>query len=168
MYRAIRFPIVLFTLLFLLLAAKSTFAQTFDVTWTGLDGPGSAVFSTTYEGGGEYLINSISGTQDLIPIWLLGAAEFNGNDNLLYSPGTPGLLDNHGFSFMAGAYNYNIYYPVSPAVYVDCSSAVGSCSGGGYNLRTFTVTPTPEPRTFFLVLPAFVAFLFFAFRRGSA
>ena len=173
----VRILAVLFSLFVLLVTAGSTFAQTYDVTWNGIYGSGSATFNTTNEGGGEYLITSITtGNQGGNPITLLAPNSYGANDNLLFLPGTPGVVDVPGFSFKAGSTSYNIYD--NGGIYMECNSAVTACyAGDGFKLTTNLAVvlakqplphdPTPEPPSVFLVLPAFVAFLVFAFRKGS-
>jgi hypothetical protein len=167
MFRTMRVTLILFALMLSLATAKNTFAQTtFDFDWTGNYGPGIGVFTATPDGGGVYTITSISGTQDGLPLTLLSPGGYGGNDILLYSPGAPLLFDFPGVSFNDGTNSFNIYD--NGGQYYECSSAVDTvCYGGdGSTFTKLSVTPTPEPRSFLLVLPAFVAFLYFAFRKG--
>jgi hypothetical protein len=167
MHRALRVAAILVALLFLLIGAKSTLAQTtFTFDWTGGYGTGVGIFNTTNDGVGVYTITSITGgTQNGLSISLLPPSGYGGNDNLLYYPGTPLVFDFPGVSFNDGTDSFNIYN--NGGLYFECSSASTVCEGGdGLQLTSLSVTPTPEPRTFLLVLPAFLAFLFFAFRKG--
>jgi hypothetical protein len=160
------------SLVLMLVMAKGTFAQSFEITWDGGYGSGSGNFSASNLGGGTFLLTSIigGGTQAGDPISLQGVPGYAGNDNNLFFPGTSGFLDYEGFSIADGTsgYFYNIYY--SGGTYHECNSNVddGCSTGAGVILSSFTVTPTPEPSTILLFLSGFGVLLILAGRRVTA
>jgi hypothetical protein len=85
------------TLLGALTLCAAARADTFDYTISGGGGgfSGTGTFVTTNEGGGEYLINSMTGTgvNFLFPV-----GGFESNDNLLFPTATQ-IVDASGFSF---------------------------------------------------------------------
>ena len=73
-------------------------ADDFSFSAVGSSGgfSGSGTLSTSAQGGGEFLITSITGTG---VTGLTAPGGFNGNDNLLFPTSVP-TLDSHGFSFV--------------------------------------------------------------------
>ena len=51
---------LLLTGILLAVTARNAAADTFDMTWAGGYGPGSAVLTATNEGGGNYLVTGVS------------------------------------------------------------------------------------------------------------
>jgi PEP-CTERM motif len=84
-------------LLLVATASVAAHADSFNFAVNGGSGSfnGTGTFTTTSEGGGQFLITDISGTGVTALIVPNG---FNGNDNLLFPSTTP-TLDSHGFSF---------------------------------------------------------------------
>jgi hypothetical protein len=148
--------------------ARGTFAQSFEISWSGGYGSGNGDFAASGGGGTFTLTSAINGAQAGDSFSLLGPGGYGGNDNALLFPGTPGLLDSAGFSIVAGGVDYNIYY--SGGTYYECSSSVdGPCeTTAGTVLTSFNVTPSPEPSTILLFLSGFGVLLILAGRKVTA
>jgi hypothetical protein len=57
-------PLAALTALFVLTLFPATaHADSYDIAWTGTFGSGSVIVDATSEGGGEFLITSLTGTQ---------------------------------------------------------------------------------------------------------
>jgi hypothetical protein len=169
--------------LLLLMTAGSTFAEPvldplFDMTWTGPYGTGSAVLTATLEGTNEYLVTSITGTQDALSLTLLALDAYGSNDNYIYQPPTyTNLVDFAGFAFTDGVNDYNIFFYTLPSqsnTYTECSSAAATtCTGGNVNdglaLSSLAITPAtspvPEPGTSGLLALGLVGLVSLAWRR---
>jgi hypothetical protein len=139
----------------LAVTARNAAADTFDMTWAGGYGPGSAILTATNEGGGNYLVTGVTGTQNGVTI--SGVASYAQSDNLIFPAGTA-LLDFYGLSFAAGPNDYNIFSNGLPITYDECSSAL-ACITGPQNtslaLTSLSITPvtnTPEPGTLIFLL----------------
>lgn len=156
------------------MCAKSAHATTidFDITWSGAYGSGTAVLTTTAEGGGEYAVTGITGEQGGHAI--TGLSPYASADQDVFDPGTP-ALDFSGLSFAIGTTDYNLFNGdgntnVSPSLqnsYDECDSAVTTCSDYSTDdsakaLTSFTITkvPTsvPEPSTVALLLTGLLSF----------
>jgi len=113
---------------------------------------GSGVLTTTALGGGEYLV-----TADSIATEVLVPGTYLGNDNILYYPGLPNYYDSLGISELFDGVDLNFA----------CPTASGSCYytylGTSY-LGTITISPTPLPSTWLMLLGGFVGLGFFAYR----
>ena len=174
-----RGTIIAATFLLVTAAAPPLAAEIFTMTWTGGYGPGSATLNATLVGTDEWSIVSMSGNQNGLSI-SLDPSHYGGADDIFYQPPTFSYLADHaGIAFIDGTNAYNIFTtPAGSTNYMECSSAFTSCyAGDGTKLSSIFVkpdpsggnggtrSPTPEPPSFFLVLPAFVAFLVFAVRK---
>jgi hypothetical protein len=130
--------------------AQNLYAQTFDFSFSGTGISASGVFDTTFVSGDEYLVTSISGTQNGQTMVLLAAGVYAANDNLIFS--TPPYLDLGGVSFdyLVGTTMYNVYYDAGK--YIECNSvANGSCvAPAGVPLTSFALAQTPESGTMLL------------------
>src|SRR5580700_2506517 len=102
------------------ITAPVTRADSFSISWTGGFGPGSVTVDATNEGGGEFLITSLTGTQVGSPVTLQPTNTYGNNDNLIFPGGGPSgscsagisptsQLDNCGFTFTDGTSNFNIF-----------------------------------------------------------
>ena len=141
---------------FLLLpgTARQVFGDTFDLTWTGAYGPGTAILTATNDGGGTFTVTSISGTQNGSPI--LGLATYGDNDNEIF-PSATIQLNYAGLAFAVGSTDFNLFAYTLPGdtnVYTECSSLVATtCTGGnvddGLPVTSLNVTgatsAVPEP-----------------------
>jgi hypothetical protein len=150
-------------------------ADSFDISWLGTFGSGSVTVDATNEGGGEFLITSLTGTQDGLSLTLEAPGTYANNNNFIWPGGGPSSscyssevspsseLDNCGFSFTDGTNSYNIFAPFTSVVpgttYWECSSAVDTCEGlapdVASELTSFTITPAvtsaPEPPSLILL-----------------
>lgn len=167
-------------------------ADSFDITWTGPFGSGSVTVDATAEGGGEFLITSLTGTQAGLSLTLEPAGTYGGNDNFIFPAGGPSSpctssasgsvsagseLDNCGFAITDGTNLYDIFTPYTDVVpgvtYWECSSGTGSDCAGlapdvASELTSFSITPAtgvPEPDTILLLFIGFVALLGAGLRR---
>jgi hypothetical protein len=148
-------------------------ADSYNISWSGGFGAGSVTVGTTNEGGGEFLITSLSGTQNGHTVSLEATGTYGSNNNLIFPGGSPSSpcassifgsvsasseLDNCGFSFTDGTTIYNIFAPYTDVVpgttYFECSEAVTNPCVGlapqiASELTAFSITPvvasTPEP-----------------------
>jgi|SRR5271170_4464997 len=153
--------------------------SSFDISWSGAFGSGSITVDTTNEGGGEFLITSLTGTQNGLSVSLEALGTYGANDNLIFPAGGPSSpcassifgsvsasseLDNCGFAFTDGTNSYDIYAPYTDIVpgttHWECSSAVvDPCAGLApeiaSELTSFSITPAvtsaPEPPSLILL-----------------
>jgi hypothetical protein len=164
--------LILCALLFLLVTAKGAFAQSFEITWTGGYGPGTAYFNGTPNAGpsGGFLLTSlITGTQNSVSLTGLDTVgSYGGNDNLVLLTTPPGLVDLAGIAFSDGTYSYNIYD--YSGTLLECSSEFTIChaNGSGVDLTGLSVTETPEPSTNLLFLSGIGILLIAVARKASA
>lgn len=159
MPRFIRGSVLAGAFLLLMGTARHAYADTFDLTWTGAYGPGSATLTATNEGAGAYLVTAISSAeQGGLPITLDAPNVYGLNDNLIFQPPAAALLDVLGFAFSDGTNDYNLFLWTLPSLtntYTECSSAVTPCVASvdqlnqGLPVTTLTITPEtsaiPEP-----------------------
>jgi hypothetical protein len=145
--------------------SRADAGSVYDISWTGPYGSGSVIANTTDEGSGEYLITSFaSGTQNGLGITLLAPDTYpTVQDNYIFPGGNSPYgtdLDNGGFSFYDGQYEYNIFWAFGRGAnnyYYECSSQdTSSCVGFvGEELSSFSITPAatpvPEPGALWLV-----------------
>jgi hypothetical protein len=153
------------TLLSVLAIPAAAHAVTFNFTATGAGGgfSGSGTFLATADGGGQYTITGISGT-DING--LVAPGGFNGNDNLLF-PTSNTYVDSKGFAFTATQTDTNFTVDIF-------STGVGSydahfldSDGVAATLPvTFSlVSSTPEPSCLLLVGTGIAAAAGFTRRR---
>jgi len=139
--------------LLLVASAGNAFGNTFTLTWTGPDGPGTAVLVATQDSTDVYTVTSLTGVQDGLSITLLAVDTYGENDNeILQPPGYSYIVDEAGLAFTDGINDYSIFGEITPAK--ECSSAVNGPCVGGYavaapQLTTSSLTPgtstVPEP-----------------------
>lgn len=148
-------------------AASANASVYFNFSESGTGIAASGVLTTTDNGGGNYTITAISGTFNGDSMTLIAPGGFQGNDNTLFFPGAPGLLDFSGFSFVSNSVSYNTYYSASGSY---CGSP--GCYGS-YNDLTgdtpiqFNVSPVPEPSTWAMMILGFLGLGFMAYRRNA-
>lgn len=139
--------------LVLLGCAQSLYAQTFDFSYTGSGITASGDINTTFVSAGEYLITSLSGTQNGNPMTLLPPGSYGSNDNLVFFPAPFLDLAGASFSIMLGSVDYNVYYDAGLAEYLLCNSGVDAvCFAGDGVVVDFTLTPEPIPEAGTMVL----------------
>jgi len=155
-------------LLLFLGTAGRAHGDTFDLTWTGAYGPGSAILTASNDGPGEFTVSAITGNQNGSSI--VGLANYGDNDNAIFFPATV-QLDFFGLAFKVGSTDYNLFaytLPGNTNVYTECSSAVAlSCTGGDVNnglpVTSLSITPAtsavPEPTSIGLLCPALLGAL---------
>ena len=126
---------------FFLLGTTSSYAVTFDFSYTrnGVNA-GGLLFATDL-GSGIYLLTGISGNRNGLTITGLmdvGATGRN-NDNLIYYGNVPATtaVDNKGFGYFVGSSSYQVFYSNSNSVYREDDGAAPSSSG-----TAKTITPT--------------------------
>jgi hypothetical protein len=168
--------------LLLMAAAPYACADTFNLTWTGAFGPGSAILTATNEGSGDFLVTAMSsGLQNGLGITLLPVGAYGLNDNQIFQPPNTDLLDLPGFAFSDGTNDYNLFLytiPIDGNTYTECSSAVTGVSGcvtiPDFNLSspvdTLSITPvaaTPEPTSVSLLGAAVLGAVVLRRRRAA-
>jgi hypothetical protein len=145
--------------------ARQAYGDTFEMTWTGGYGPGSAVLTATPDGGGVFTVTGMSfGLQDGLAISLLPMNGYGDNDNAIYQSPNTDLVDFLGFGLTDGTNDYNIFLwtlPNETNTYTECSSAdttTGCTEDSDFNLSPAITTlsivpvssPTPEPSSWAL------------------
>jgi len=168
MRSGLRFAFILGALVLSAAMAQTVRAdETFDITWTGGYGPGNAVATVTDLGGGTFLLDSLTGTQNGSSISLLAPNTYGENDNDVYPGSTSfsgALLDIFGMAFSAGGLDYNIFFFDSAFnggtdQYVECVSSVEpACVSydeetAALPLTNFTISEVsaPEPGSLLLL-----------------
>jgi len=139
-------------LFFLFTGAQNLFANsvTFDFSFSGAGISSSGSFAATQVSGDEYLVTSISGTQNGFAMTLLPPGGYAGNDNEVFSSGP--FLDGSGLAFVLsnGTTDYNIYYDSSTGIYHECNSTA-PCGRGDGTPISFNLTEVPEPGSMMLM-----------------
>ena len=140
-----RFILASFAVIASLAIPAAAHANTFDFSYSGTGVVGSGTLTTSNTAiNGYYTITGITGTQDGLKMTLLGANTFGGNDNLVSATGP--YLDVHGFSFVSGGLDFNIY--ASGSQDRECLLCTGhpSCDGEAIQLTIDPVVAhAPEP-----------------------
>jgi len=141
--------------LFLVLAGtQSMFANSvsFDFSFSGAGISGTGVLTGTLVSGNEFLVTSISGTQNGLSMTLLAPGAFAQNNNDIFSSSP--FLTLGGLAFMANGANYNVYFNPGTGSYFECSS-VPCLNGMGapitFSLKPVSTTTVPEPGTLMLL-----------------
>lgn len=105
-----RFAKVCAAIVWLQIGCSSAFAQIFDFTYTASGISATGTFYTTSLGGGQYYVNSITGTRNGVPITGLAPVGTEGSDNIIFSPAAPGSLSYGGVTYKTSNRMYNFYY----------------------------------------------------------
>jgi hypothetical protein len=137
------------------MAPASAATLTFDWTLTGpsasLGGvpfPGSGTITATTSAGGD-LVTAITGTVGGSTI--TGLTTFNGSDNLVFPIGTT-FLDTKGIAFTTAAgQNIDIFSFFAQGT-PPSGNAYGELATNGFGVGTFTLTQTPLPSTWTMML----------------
>ena len=140
-------------ILFLLLAGtQNVFANsiTFNFSFSGTGITSSGMFTATPVSGNEFVVTSISGTQNGSAMTLLAPLAFAGNDNDIFS--TSPFLTGGGLAFVLsnGTTFYNVYFNTGTGTYFECNS-LSPCPIGAGTPITFSLTEVPEPSTLMLL-----------------
>lgn len=171
---------ICFGILLLAMTAKNAYADSFSINWTGGYGPGTAMLTATNEGGGLFMVTSITGTQNGMSISGLVPQLGYANNNYIYPSSNP-LLDDYGLAFTVGSTEYNLFFndiSASPSVYAECSSAVTPCMSEaqvalsvpltGFTMTEISTTGVPEPSSLLLVFAGLGALLGLSWRKRAA
>lgn len=152
-----RVTLVLVGLLFSVLLASSSHADTFDISWSGPFGSGTGTITTTPGSiPGQDIISVLDATQAGLSLTLLAPFTYGNNDNVVIPGGSP-LLHGDGFAFTDGSFDYNIFFSIDFNGYQECISSATNCSTieDGVALTSFSITPatvgTPEPASLVLL-----------------
>lgn len=142
--------------LFLLLAGtQSAFADSadFDFSFSGTGISASGMFTATLVSGDEFLVNSISGTQNGSVMTLLAPGAFANNNNDIFSSSPFLNLGGLAFVLSNGSTLYAVYFNPGTASYFECNS-LSPCNNGSGTPITFSLTQVsevPEPGTLVLL-----------------
>jgi hypothetical protein len=174
MRKATRFFLGFGILLLLAVTAKNAYGDTFDMSWTGGYGPGTAVLIATDDGGGLFTVTSMTGTQNGASISsLLPLFAYAFNDNQV-DPSSPPVVDMDGLGFSVGSTDYNLFF--GPAGYAECSQPNPCTTDAEIALGvpltsisvTATTTATPEPASLILLSAGLLALGGVARRKRAA
>ena|SRR5438270_11095533 len=157
-------------------AIDSANATTYDWTFSGEFATGSGTL-TADEIGGQYLVNSISGSISdsqprnildlLTPHQMYASISDIGGDNLIFpAPASP-FLDSQGIVFSVGGVGsdpcpfqsgcyMNIYYNATLSQY-ELNLSNAGVNGGNFVLTAETAPAVPEPSTWEMMLIGFGA-----------
>jgi PEP-CTERM motif len=165
------------------LSAPPAQAVTFLWNYSGGGLSGGGTLEATDEGGGAYLITSISGLANGVTI--SGLTEYNFPDQIIFYPDPPNVVvDPLGFSFGIGdgSNSYNIYgnNGFYAGKYLDCGAlyciVAGATDNSGLGpdptdavtaLASLTLTQVavPEPSTWAMMLLGFAGLGFAGYRQ---
>jgi len=145
-------------LFFLLAGTQNLFASsTFDFSFTGTGISASGMFTANLVSGNEFVVTSISGTQNGFAMTLLPPGTFASNNNEIFSSSPFLSLGGLAFVLSNGSTIYNIYYNSSgsgTAAYFECNNTASCDVGGTGTLIQFSLTEVaqvPEPGTLMLL-----------------
>jgi PEP-CTERM motif len=145
-------------LFFLLTGAQNLFANsvTFNFKFTDTATNGTVIssrgtFAATLVSGSEFLVTSISGTQNGSAMTLLAPGAYAGNNNDVFSSSPFLNLGGLAFVLSNGSTDYAIYYNAHTGTYLECNSASGPCNAGDGTTINFNLTEVPEPGTLMLM-----------------
>jgi hypothetical protein len=170
-------------------AKATTFNWDFQGTFTYIEPGNTNIFlgeaisasgtvTANYVSGSQYLVTSITGvaygnnniSQSFPLSGPLAPNSFHNNDNQLFYPLAPQLVDSNGLGFTGGStgsdgppvINLDIFYG-------SCGTSVGYCltsqgpHPGSLALGSFEVAPTPLPSTWFMLLSGLLGLGYFAY-----
>lgn len=140
-------------------------ATYFNFTESGAGISASGVLTTTDNGNGTYTITDIVGTLNGDAITLDAPGGPQGNNNILYFPGSPGLLDFLGFSYTTVAGTFNVYYDATGQIFAPGS--YGSFDGDTDTQIDFSIAAVPEASTWAMMVLGFAGIGLLAYRRKS-
>lgn len=137
--------------LIVLACAQSVYANQFNFTFGGSGISASGTLTGTLVSGDEFMITSLTGTQNGMAMTLLTPLTFGMNDNDLFSSSP--FLDLSGLGFSVGSTDYNVYFDSSLDEYFECNnSASSTCPAGSGTQITFgSLSATPEPGSLLLL-----------------
>ena len=101
---------------------------------------------------GDWLITSIDGQRDGLPMTLLAAKSFEGNNNIMH--GDVYAPDYSGWSYSTLAGKFNLYLE-NPLELNECRIACPANGGTSSFTTAFSVSPVPEPSSIALLLLGF-------------
>src|SRR5215469_2676662 len=186
MCKAARLLTGFIALLLLTVTAKDAYGDTFDISWTGGYGPGTAVLTTTNVlVSGTLTVTAITGTQNgaaissLLPQCVFQSNKcvvgYGGNNNFIYPSSFP-AVDSHGLAFSIGSTDYNLFF--NGPGYAECSSAVTPCISNADLLLSVPVTSVsltavpasgvPEPTSLILLSAGLLVCVGAAWRKRLA
>ena len=154
MYISSRIFAAVAVLFLLLMGTPRMFASSvsFNFSFSGAGISGSGVITGNIVSGNEFLVTSISGTQNGFSMTLLAPGAFaqNNNDIFFSSP----FLTLGGLAFMSNGAMNNVYFNPGTASYFECTS-IPCFNGTGtpikFSLTSTSVTTVPEPGTLMLL-----------------
>src|SRR5205814_3109223 len=124
-------------------APVPTFQFSFS-SFSGSSISAAGTFAVSFQSGSTYLITSISGTQNGLPMTLLSPGVFSSNDNLI-TTASP-FIDQSGFSFsLGGPEMYNVFFFPTTSRYFECVNTVNSSCSTGLLRVAFDAAAAPEP-----------------------
>ena len=177
MCKAARLLTGFIALLLLTVTAKDAYGDTFDISWTGGYGPGTAVLTTTdVLVSGTLTVTAITGTQNGAAISsLVAQLGYGGNNNFIYPSSFP-AVDSMGLAFSVGSTDYNLFF--NGPGYAECSSAVTPCISNADLLLSVPVTSVsltavpasgvPEPTSLILLSAGLLVCVGAAWRKRLA
>lgn len=161
------------------ITASNAYGDSFTISWTGGYGPGTALLTATDDGGGVFVVTSITGTQNGASISGLVPQLGYANNNFIYPSSSP-AVDDFGLAFSVGSVEYNLFWDdfgSSTPYYAECSSAVTPCMtleeiALSVPVTSFTLaavpTGVPEPSSLALLFAGLSTLLGLAWRKRSA
>lgn len=135
----------------------------FSFTESGVGISASGVLTTTDNLDGSYTITDIVGTLNGDEITLIPPGGLQGNNNLLYLSGSPGLLDFLGFSYSTAAGTFNVYFDADGQIFAPGS--YGSFDGIADTQINFSIAAVPEVSTWAMMVFGFAGIGLLAYRR---
>ncbi len=138
-------------LLLLLAGTQNVFADSasFDFSFSGTGISASGMFTATLVSGDEFLVNSISGTQNGFAMTLVAPGAYAGNNNDIFSSSPFLTLGGLAFVLSNGSTAFNIYYNPGTASYFECNQTSPCFNGSGTPIN-FSTSEVPEPGTLML------------------
>jgi hypothetical protein len=132
--------------------AQNLFATSvpFTFSFSGNGITASGTLMATPVSGGEFIVTSITGTQNGASMTLLAPGAYAGNDNAIFL--APPNLDSSGVAFIlaGGSTLYNVYFDPRNSTSFECNTT-GSCGLGDGTAIQGRLTEVPEPGTLLLL-----------------